>query len=63
MLHEQARTLGMPAPLLAQSRTLEMLVHAAAAGKPELPEELGGWRKAIIGEPLLAALAAMDEES
>jgi hypothetical protein len=46
----------MPAPLLAQARTLESLVVAAAAGKRELPEELRGWRETVVGTPLMSEL-------
>ena len=60
-LAECADALGLPAPLLAQSRTLEALVQNAAAGSYELPEELLGWRAPVIGEALLSALQAMGE--
>jgi ribonuclease D len=63
MVRERAEALGMPAPLLAQSRVLESLVQATASGNAELPEELRGWREPVIGEQLLSALKAMDEES
>jgi ribonuclease D len=62
-LLERAHALGMPAPMLAQSRTLESLIQAAAAGDAELPEELRGWRQSVIGEPLRAALEAMDNDT
>ena len=63
IVRERAEALGVPAPLLAQSRILESLVQASAAGRAELPEELRGWREALIGAPLLRALQAMDEET
>jgi hypothetical protein len=46
----------MPAPLLAQARTLESLVVAAAAGKRELPDALRGWRETVVGAPLMCEL-------
>lgn len=63
MVRERAEALGIPAPLLAQSRILESLVQAAATGQAGLPEELRGWREALIGAPLLGALEAMDDDS
>jgi ribonuclease D len=63
MVRERSEALGIPAPLLAQSRILESLVQATASGSAELPEELRGWREPVIGEQLLNALKAMDEES
>lgn len=62
-VRERAEALGMPAPMLAQSRTLEALVEAAAADRMCLPEELGGWRQTVIGEPLMSALAAMKDRA
>ena len=63
LVRERAEALGVPAPLLAQSRILESLVQASATGRAELPEELRGWREALIGVPLLRALQAMDEDA
>lgn len=63
MVRERAEALGIPAPLLAQSRVLESLVQTVAAGQAELPEELRGWRETLIGAPLIRALQAMDEGS
>lgn len=62
LVRERAENLAMPAPLLAQTRTLEALVQAAAAGDTGLPEELGGWREAVIGRPLLDALETMRDD-
>lgn len=62
-LAERAHALGLPAPLLAQSRTLEALVQNAAGGSYELPEELLGWRAPVIGEALLGALQATAEQA
>ena len=58
-----ADELGLPSPLLAQSRTLEALVATAATGNEELPEELRGWREAVVGRRLMAALRDMAEEA
>ena len=62
-VRERAEALGIPAPVLAQSRTLEALVEAAAAGTLELPEELRGWRQAVIGEPLMSTLTEIKERA
>jgi ribonuclease D len=62
VLQSQANTLGVPAPLLAQTRTLEALVATAAAGSDALPEELQGWRAAAIGDQLRAALEGIAED-
>ena len=56
LVKEKAESLNMPAPVLAQARTLESLVVAAATGKHELPEELRGWRETVIGAPLMSVL-------
>ena len=56
LVRQKAESLNVPAPVLAQARTLESLVVAAAAGKHELPEELRGWREAVIGAPLMSEL-------
>lgn len=56
VLRRRAAELDVPAPLLAQTRTLEQLVAEAAAGRPELPEALSGWREEAVGRELMAAL-------
>ncbi len=56
LVKQKADSLNMPAPLLAQARTLESLVVAAAAGKPEIPEQLRGWRETVFGVELLSEL-------
>ncbi len=56
LVNQKADSLNMPAPLLAQARTLESLVVAAAAGKHEIPEQLRGWRETVIGTELLCEL-------
>ena len=62
IVQRRADELGLPAPLLAQTRTLEALV-AAADGLRELPEELRGWRQAAVGDELMASLRRMREET
>ncbi len=62
VLQSRASALGVPAPLLAQTRTLETLVATAAAGSDALPEELHGWRAAVIGAQLRAALEGIAED-
>jgi ribonuclease D len=56
LVKKKSESLNMPAPLLAQARTLESLVVATAAGKHELPEELRGWRETVVGTPLMSEL-------
>ncbi len=56
LVKQKSESLNMPAPLLAQARTLESLVVAAAAGRHELPEALRGWREAVVGAPLMSEL-------
>jgi len=59
LVNQTADSLNIPAPLLAQSRTLESLVAAGAAGKHDLPEELQGWRETVIGTALTSELRRM----
>ncbi len=61
LVKEKAESLNMPAPVLAQARTLESLVVAAATGKHELPEELRGWRETVIGVPLMSELRRLSD--
>lgn len=56
LVKKKSESLNMPAPLLAQARTLESLVVAAAAGKRELPDALRGWRETVVGAPLMCEL-------
>ena len=56
LVRHKAESLNIPAPLLAQARTLESLVIATAAGNHEIPQELQGWREAVIGTQLMAEL-------
>ena len=59
LVNQKAELLNMPAPLLAQARTLESLVVASAAGKHEIPDELRGWRETVIGAQLMSELRRM----
>lgn len=61
VLSQKADDLNMPAPLLAQARTLESLVSAFAAGQCEIPEQLRGWREAVITDALISELRGMRE--
>ena len=56
LVRHKAELLNIPAPLLAQARTLESLVIATAAGNHAIPQELQGWREAVIGTQLMAEL-------
>ena len=49
LVDERAQALAIPAELLARKRDCETLLRSG-----ELPAALSGWRRAIIGEPLLA---------
>lgn len=62
LVRRRAEELGLPAPLLTQTRTLEGLV-AAADVLTELPQELRGWRRTAVGDELMATLRRMREET
>ena len=59
LVNQKAQSLNIPAPLLAQARTLESMVVASAAGKHEIPKELRGWREPVIGARLMSELRRM----
>jgi ribonuclease D len=59
LVNQKAQSLNIPAPLLAQARTLESLVAASAAGEHEIPKELRGWRETVIGVRLMSELRRM----
>lgn len=59
LVNQKADALNIPAPLLAQARTLESLVVAGAIGKHHMPEELRGWRETVIGSALMSELRRM----
>lgn len=58
----RAEELGLPVEILAPRRLLASLLRRAVecpGGRdPELPRELSGWRRAVIGEDLLAEVVA-----
>ncbi len=57
-----AEALSLPAELLATRKTIEHLMRRAVAGKtPVLPQELEGWRRAVIGETLLETLEELSD--
>lgn len=62
-LRERAEALDVPGPVLAQTRTLEALIRAFTENRLELPEELDGWRRATVGEPLMRTLEALKRGS
>jgi ribonuclease D len=48
---------GIAPELLARKKVLEELIHRVAAGSERrLPAELEGWRRVVIGEPMLDLL-------
>lgn len=56
-----ASELDLPSEFLAQRRLLSELVARYRAGVSEpLPVELRGWRRAVVGGPLLAALPGLE---
>lgn len=54
LVEERARELDMAAEILARKRDCETLLRTGA-----LPDSLQGWRRDVIGEPLLALLKSM----
>jgi ribonuclease D len=52
---EIAEGLDVPVEALVRKKDYEFLVRSARRGEFELPERLTGWRKPLLGEPLLAA--------
>lgn len=58
VVEERARSLSVAPELLTKRRHLEKLIRSEdEQGRYHLPVELGGWRKAVIGEALLAELS------
>ena len=51
-----AEAAGLPPEILVRKKELEQLVQAAT---PELEGRLTGWRRAIVGEPLLEELKSL----
>jgi ribonuclease D len=54
LVEERAKELGISAEILARKRDCEFVLRTG-----ELPAALQGWRRAIIGEPLLALSKTM----
>lgn len=55
VIEQRAAELGIAPELLARKRDLELLVRAALAGEPTLPDALyRGWRHEMIGKELLS---------
>ena len=50
---ELAEAAGLPSEILVRKKELEVLVQAR---QPELEGRLTGWRRAVVGEPLLTEL-------
>ncbi|MDX1383131.1 MAG: ribonuclease D [Thermoanaerobaculia bacterium] len=60
LVAEIGDSLQIAPEVLAQRRVLESLVRSYfGKGSRDLPEELEGWRRAVVGEPALARLDAM----
>jgi len=59
LVAERARELGVAPEMLAHKRMLERLVREVAGrGSRELPPELEGWRRDVVGIPALSYLDA-----
>lgn len=57
IVRQQAESLGVPAELLANKKSLETLLRSGFNNKPyKLPKSLEGWRLKHIGQPLLQFL-------
>lgn len=57
VVEQQAKSLEVSPELLTKRRHLEKLIRSEDnAGRYHLPEELGGWRQAVIGDLLVATL-------
>ena len=57
LVAERARELGVAPEVLAHKRALERLVREVAGnGSRELPPELEGWRREVVGLPALSFL-------
>jgi ribonuclease D len=54
VLAEEADRLALPPELLASRKILEELARTIRRGQDELPPELEGWRRGVVGERLLA---------
>ncbi len=59
IINQKAESLGIAPELLVRKRDLEQLVRNARNDQWELTGELAGWREAVVGQTLLAALKDM----
>jgi ribonuclease D len=58
VVQDKAESLGIAPELLTKRRYLEKLLRSVdGTGRYELPAELSGWRKDVIGDDLIEALA------
>ncbi len=56
VVREHAAALALPPELLAPRRALDAVLRSALTDpEPRLPRDLGGWRRQVVGEALLAA--------
>lgn len=59
MARKKAEELDMAPEILLKKKDLDALIRTEEDGQFSLPPALSGWRKAVIGESLLAELAAL----
>ena len=53
---DQSKAYGIAPELLSRRRDLESIIKSDNQGQAELPASMQGWRQAVVGEPLLAAI-------
>lgn len=53
---DQAQQFGISPELLSRRRDLEAIIKSDLQGRAMLPDHLLGWREAVVGIPLLAAM-------
>lgn len=59
MVQTRAAELDLPAEILVSRRVIgSLLALALGQSEPRLPRELAGWRRALVGEALLAEILA-----
>lgn len=59
---QTAGELGVEVEVLVRRRFLEAIVDSVRAGTPALPPMLSGWRRALVGDRLLAAAETRADE-
>jgi len=63
VVEQQAQRLNMAAELLLRKKVLQDLLQSGFPDGPwQLPSSLCGWRREVLGEPLLMALEAKTEQ-